>query len=92
ANFRKHSSALTTGHTMQYVVRDGVYVYFRYDTSQTILVVTNTGQQLFKPDWSVYQERISGYLRARNILTGEERPLADWTFPAGESSILELIP
>ena len=91
ANFRKSSTALTTGHTMQYVVREGVYVYFRYDNRQTVMVVTNTGQQIFKPDWSVYQERVSGYKSARDVLTLEQKPLADWTFSPGQSKILELI-
>jgi glycosidase len=34
ANFRKNSSALTTGKFMQYVPQDGLYVYFRYDDKQ----------------------------------------------------------
>ena len=38
ANFRKSSSAVTTGKLMQYVPQDGVYVYFRYDDKQTIMV------------------------------------------------------
>jgi glycosidase len=37
-NFRKRSSAITTGRMMQYIPEDGVYVYFRYDPSQTVMV------------------------------------------------------
>jgi len=42
ANFRKHSSAITKGKLMQYVPKNGLYVYFRYDAAQTIMCVMNT--------------------------------------------------
>ncbi|MBA2248854.1 MAG: cyclomaltodextrinase N-terminal domain-containing protein, partial [Chitinophagaceae bacterium] len=42
ANFRKTSSAIKTGKMMQYVPEEGVYVYFRYDDLQTIMVAMNT--------------------------------------------------
>jgi len=51
ANFRKNSSALTMGKTMQYIPKDGFYVYFRYDNNQTVMVATNTGEKTVKPDW-----------------------------------------
>ena len=44
ANFRKTSSAITTGKMMQYVPDDGLYVYFRYDAKQTVMVVMNTSK------------------------------------------------
>lgn len=90
ARFRKSSSALTTGRTMQYVVRDGAYIYFRYDDRQTVMVVTNTGKNPFQPDWKTYSERTSGFKRARNVVTGEEHDLATLTVPAGAGWVLEL--
>jgi len=42
ANFRKNSSALQTGKLMQYIPQDGLYVYFRYNNSQTIMCIMNT--------------------------------------------------
>ena len=45
ANFRLKSSAITKGKMMQYVPQDGVYVYFRYDDKQTIMVVMNTAKE-----------------------------------------------
>ena len=90
ANFRKGSSALTTGKTMQFVVRDGVYVYFRYDDVQTVMVVTNTGTKPFKPDWTMYEERAKGFSSSVNVLTGEEKVLDGLTVPAGDSWVLEL--
>ena len=45
ANYRANSSALTTGKLMQYVPENGVYVYFRYDDKQTVMVVMNTSKK-----------------------------------------------
>lgn len=90
AHFRKSSSALTTGKTMQYVIRDGVYVYFRYDDHQTVMVVTNTGAQDWKPDWQVYVERIKDFKKATNIISGDTQPLEKLLVRKGESVVLEL--
>jgi glycosidase len=90
ARYRRSSSALTTGRTMQYVVRDGAYVYFRYDDRQTVMVVTNTGRNPFKPDWKAYSERTSRFTRARNVVTGEEYDLASLTVPPGAGWVMEL--
>lgn len=41
AQYRKTSDALTTGKTVQFVPRDGVYVYFRQAGAETVMVVFN---------------------------------------------------
>ncbi len=91
AKFRKNSSALTTGNTMQFIVRDGVYIYFRYDAKQTIMVITNTSNQSFKPDWTIYAERVAGFTQARNVLTGAMQALNGFEIKPQESLVLELI-
>ena len=37
---------------MQFIPKDGVYIYFRYDNKQTVMVITNTGDKTIKPDWN----------------------------------------
>jgi len=91
AQFRKTSSALTTGRTMQYIVRNGVYIYFRYDAKQTIMVITNTSNNNFKPDWSIYTERTSGFTKAKDVQTGEVKALEGFEVKGKESWVLELI-
>jgi neopullulanase len=91
ANFRKNSSAITSGKTMQFVAKRGEYVYFRYDSRQTIMVITNTGKNAFKPDWTVYAERTDGFQMMRNVITGEVKPLAGYEIQPGESFVYELI-
>lgn len=89
-HFRKNSSALTTGKTMQYVVKDSVYIYFRYDAKQTVMVITNTGAKEFTPDWSIYYERTAGFSKMKNVITGEIIALKDFTVKPKEGLVMEL--
>lgn len=90
-HFRKNSSAITSGKTMQYVVRNATYVYFRYDEKQTVMVLTNTGNSAYSPDWSIYQERVKGFTKMRNIQTGEILNLEGYSIPAKEGVVFELL-
>ena len=91
ANYRKSSSALTTGKTMQFVPKDNLYVYFRYDNKQTVMVITNTGDKAVKPDWKPFSERMNGFTQARNVITNKSQSLNGFEIDAGESLVLELI-
>src|SRR5258708_4958267 len=52
--YRQHADALKTGKLMQYVPKDGLYVYFRYDANQTIMCWMNTGKTSATFDSSHY--------------------------------------
>ena len=91
AHFRKNSSAITAGKTMQYIVRNGVYIYFRYDNKQTIMVITNTGDDSFKPDWNIYNERTSSFTKMKNVITGEIANLNGFEIRSKESFVFELM-
>ena len=70
ANFRKNSSAITTGKLMQYLPVNGVYVYFRYDEKQTVMCVMNTSDKPATIDLSKYAERMKGFTKAYDVATG----------------------
>ena len=70
ANFRKNSSAIKTGKFMQYVPVDGVYVYFRYDESQTVMCIMNTNKNAATIDLSRFSERMNGFTKAKDVATG----------------------
>ncbi len=91
AQFRKNSSAITTGKTMQFIPKDGFYVYFRYDNDQTIMVASNAGENVAKPDWSFYEERTKGFTQVRNVVTGKIKPLAGLEIDPKESFVFELL-
>jgi glycosidase len=91
AKFRKTSSALTKGKTMQFVPKDGTYIYFRYDVKQTVMVVANTGDKSVKPDWNIYTERTEGFTKIKNVVTGEVKALAGLEIQPKESFVFELV-
>ncbi|MBL7699972.1 MAG: cyclomaltodextrinase C-terminal domain-containing protein, partial [Chitinophagaceae bacterium] len=71
ASFRKHSDALKTGSLMHYVPEEGLYVYFRYSNTQTVMCVMNTSAESRIVDFSKYAERVKGFSIATNVITGE---------------------
>jgi glycosidase len=91
ANFRKSSSALTTGKTTQFIPYRGLYTYFRYDDKQTIMVISNTGDAAAKPRWNTYIERTNGFTRIKNIITGKISPFGELELQPKECLVGELM-
>ncbi len=91
ANFRRGSTALTIGKTMQFIPDSGVYVYFRYDPKQTIMVIANKGDKDIRPDWTRFAERMKGFSHARNVITQKTESLQGLEIDAGESFVFELL-
>lgn len=76
ANFRKNSSAITSGKMMQYFPVDGVYTYFRYDDKQTVMVIMNTMTTAKEVNLQRFQERTKGFATAKNIIDQTSTDLA----------------
>ena len=89
ANYRKTSSALTKGKMMQYIPKDGLYVYFRYTDAQTIMCIMNTNDRELPVHFNDYTERTSGFTSGVNVLT-QQQVLPDFTMPAQRMWIVEL--
>jgi glycosidase len=90
ALFRKNASALQTGKTMQFVPEKGVYVYFRYDAKQTVMVALNTDTLSATVNISRFDERINGFAKMKNILTGNISAIGNFKLAAKESAVFEL--
>jgi glycosidase len=92
ANFRKNATALKTGKTMQFVPFDGVYVYFRYNDKQTIMVVSNSNDSPVSFSLDRYEERTQNFRSYKDIFTGTMALLsASLTLPAKGSGVYELV-
>ena len=89
ANYRKTSSALTKGAMMQYIPKDGLYVYFRYTDAETVMCIMNTSDQEKPVHFANYDERTTGFVSGVNVLTGQV-VLTDFTVPAQRMWIVEL--
>jgi neopullulanase len=91
ANYRKTSSALTTGKMMQYLPEDGVYVYFRYDAKQTVMVVMNTSKEDKKITFDKYAERTNGFTKYKDIISKNTSDMAAFNLGSYRTVVLELM-
>jgi glycosidase len=71
ANYRKNTPALQDGKLKQYIPENGVYVYFRYDDQQKVMVVSNTHTNTANLHMERFKKDLKGYKSAKNVLTGE---------------------
>jgi glycosidase len=88
ANFRKNASAIKTGKLMQYVPQNGTYVYFRYDDKQTVMCVMNTSLKDITIDLSRFSERMNGFRKGFDPITGKEFGLENKMIAGPKSFLL----
>jgi glycosidase len=91
ANFRKQSSAIKRGKMMQFVPEDGVFVYFRYDARQTVMVVMNQNEKGMDLMNGRFAERLEGFGKMKDVTTGFTFPIsASIQVPAKTVLVFEL--
>ncbi len=92
ANYRKQHAVLQTGKTMQYVPEDGIYVYFRYNEQQTIMVVMNCNDAAKELKLDRFKERNNQVKSYFDIIQKQETMPTDNTLKleAYETKVLEL--
>ena len=69
-NWRKQKPVIHTGKLMQYAPMKQVYAYFRYDETDTVMVVMNQGQETATLELARFSERLSGKQSAEDVITG----------------------
>jgi glycosidase len=90
ANFRKTSSAIAGGQLMQYVPKEGVYVYFRYDKNQTVMVVSNTAKEDRKISFANYAERTNGFNKYKDVFANTSGTINDFILGSYQTKVLVL--
>jgi glycosidase len=91
ANFRLHSDAIKTGKLMQFVPENGVYVYFRYNASKTVMCIMNTNDAPATLNVKRFAERLNGFTSGTEVATGKTIPVnADIQIPAKYLYVLDL--
>jgi glycosidase len=91
ATYRRDHKVLHNGKLMQYLPENGLYVYFRYDASSTVMVASNATDKAATLPTARFAERLAGFTKARNVLTGEPlSSLATLQLPAKTAVVLEL--
>lgn len=91
AHYRQQSSAIQTGELMQYVPENGIYVYFRYDDKQTVMVIVNSNKTEKTLSTDRFVERIRDFTSAINVMTKEQvEDISAIQIPGQSTTILEL--
>jgi neopullulanase len=89
--WRRTAPAIRDGKLTQYVPMGGVYVYFRHDDAQKVMVILNnndTGQTVATER---FRENIGGATTGTDVITKQSQVLAGGiTVPAHSATILEL--
>jgi neopullulanase len=89
--WRKTKSVIHTGKLTHYIPKDNVYVYFRTNEKEKVMVVMNGNAEAKKLDVKRYQENVSGAVKIKNGLTGEViSDLSQYSFEPMTATILEL--
>ena len=70
-NFRKENSALHNGKFLQYIPMDDVYVYFRINEDNTVMVVINNSEETKKIKRNRFEEGLNGATRGIEIISQE---------------------
>ncbi len=91
ANYRKNTIALQTGNLKHFIPDDGIYVYFRYDETKTIMVILNTSSTSKTIGTKKYKEILNKFTNAKNIITDKKiNNLSNITVNNNSILILEL--
>jgi neopullulanase len=70
ANWRKSSKAITEGKLMQFVPEKSLYVYFRYISTEKVMVILNAANDAQTLDLQRFDEMIQGKSTGKEISSG----------------------
>lgn len=90
-NWRKSKSVIHEGKLMHFIPENGIYVYFRYNDSESVMVILNNNAEEKTLTTQRFTERLQGFNSAENIVTKKSvTNLQSIVLPAKSATILEL--
>jgi len=87
-NWRKDKAVIHYGKTKQYLPENEVYVYFRYNDTETVMVVLNNNEKPQTLQLNRFAESLAGFLKGKEIISGKEIVLGDTLEIAGKTSFI----
>ena len=89
--WRKNKSVVHFGKLMHYIPQENVYVYFRYDNKETVMVVINNSAEAKTIKTNRFQENIKTFKSGKDVLTGKSIDVSNEISLEGKSVlVLEL--
>ena len=90
-NWRKKNPVIANGETLHFAPFEGMYVFFRYNPTKTVMVVMNKNDKAMNVETSRFAEILKGRVHAVNIITGEKMALANsFAVPAKTALVMEI--
>ncbi|MCB2218866.1 MAG: glycoside hydrolase family 13 protein [Bacteroidetes bacterium] len=88
--WRQNMDCLHTGDLIHYSPKEGVYVYFRFNDQQMVMVIMNKNETMSELDTDRFKETIDGKTIARDVISRKTYPLDKLNVPARSVLVLEL--
>ena len=90
-NWRKSKPVIHSGKTTQYIPEDNVYVYFRHDENDRVMVIINNNPAKKSLSTKHFQESFKNFKTGKDVISGQTFELANEIEIEGKSAlILEL--
>ncbi|SHL03244.1 Glycosidase [Chryseobacterium contaminans] len=90
-NWRKGKDVIHTGKTKNFVPKDGVFTYFRYNDKESVMVVINNNIKDQTLDLKYFEESLKGFSKGKEVISGKSFSLQNTlTVPAKTPLIIEL--
>ncbi|CAN5121706.1 glycoside hydrolase family 13 protein [soil metagenome] len=87
-NYRKNKEVLHFGKLLQYLPEDNVYVYFRYNENERVMVVLNNNPEEKEINLKRFHEGMAGSTAGVNILTSANVTLNETLSIPGKSPLV----
>ena len=90
-NWRKNKEVIHTGKLMHFAPQNGIYVYFRYNGKESVMVILNKNKEEKKLETSRFEERLKDFTQGKEIITSSEiNQLNEINVPGRSAMIIEL--
>lgn len=87
-NYRKDKEVLHFGKLLQFIPEDNVYVYFRYNDDETVMVIINNNPEDQVLDLTRFAEGIKDHTTGKDIISGIDVSLNDTLEVEGKKSMV----
>lgn len=89
ANWRKTTPAVQNGKTLQFIPEKGLYVFFRYDSKSSIMVVINTEKKNTLKNPDLYDEILRGERIGTDVLKKDKIDISKLELDPWDFRIIE---
>ena len=87
-NYRKDSEVLHYGKLLQYIPENNVYVYFRYNDEERVMVVINNNPEAQTLDLERFSEGLAGATAGKDVISEGQVTLGDTLEISGKTSMV----